>query len=148
MGDFNIDLLKYNQCNFSNQLFNQFSSSGFMQIIIKPTRITRSTATLIDNIFTTNLQQNEHLNGVILNDISDHLPIFSITDFETLQRNNTIDYFTSRIITNPSIEAFASKLQSYDWQSILTLHDPTESLNAFYNGFYDLYDKYFPVKKI
>ena len=28
MGDFNIDLLKYNQCNFSNQLFNQFSSSG------------------------------------------------------------------------------------------------------------------------
>ena len=79
-----------------NQLFNQFSSSGFMPIIIKPTRITRSTATLIDNIFTYNLQQNEHLNGVILNDISDNLPIFSITDLETLQRNNTMDI--SRIV--------------------------------------------------
>ena len=65
MGDFNIDLLKYNYCNFSTEFFNQFSSSGYMPLITKPTRITKSTATLIDNIFTNNLSKMEHLNGII-----------------------------------------------------------------------------------
>ena len=79
MGDFNIDLLKYNYCNFSTEFFNQFSSSGYTSLIFKPTRITKSTATLIDNIFTNNLSKTEHLNDILLNDISDHFPIFTIT---------------------------------------------------------------------
>ena len=45
MGDFDIYLLKYDHCNFSNQFFKQFSSSGYMPLIIKPTRIMHSTAT-------------------------------------------------------------------------------------------------------
>ena len=81
MGDFDIDLLKYNYCNFSTEFFNQFSSSGYMPLITKPTRITKSTATLID-IFTNNLSKMEHLNGTLLNDISDHFPIFTITEHE------------------------------------------------------------------
>ena len=40
MGDFNIDLLKYNYCNFSTEFFNQFSSSGYTPLISKSTRIT------------------------------------------------------------------------------------------------------------
>ena len=82
MGDFNIDLLKYNYCNFSTEFFNQFSSSGYTPLISKPTRIAKSTATLIDNIFTNNLSKTEHLNGILLNDISDHFPIFTITEHE------------------------------------------------------------------
>ena len=78
MGDLNINLLKikkYDCCNFANHFFNQLSSSGYMPLITKPTRITKSTATLIDNIFTNNLSRTEHSSGIIINDISDHLPI-------------------------------------------------------------------------
>ena len=49
--DFNIDLLKYECCNYSDNFFNHLSSLGYMPLITKPTRITKSTATLIDNIF-------------------------------------------------------------------------------------------------
>ena len=80
MGDFNIDLLKYECCNYSNNFFNQLSSSGYMPLITKPTRVTKSTATLIDNIFTNNANKTGHQSGILLNDISDHLPIFTITE--------------------------------------------------------------------
>ena len=45
MGDFSINLLKYDCCNFANHFFNQLSSSGYIPLITKPTRITKSTVT-------------------------------------------------------------------------------------------------------
>ena len=43
-----------------------------------PTRYGDSSMTLIDTIFT-NKSCDSHISGVILKDISDHLPIFYIT---------------------------------------------------------------------
>ena len=122
MGDFNIDLLKYNYCNFSTEFFNQFSSSGYTPLISKPTRITKSTATLIDNIFTNNLSKTEHLNGILLNDISDHFPIFTITEHELQKcpKTSMAEDYTARIITKKSLEAFCCKIKNCDWQSRLS----------------------------
>ena len=47
-------------------------------LISKPTRITSSTATLIENIFTNNLEQSMS-SGILYTDLSDHLPIFQVT---------------------------------------------------------------------
>ena len=51
MGDFNIDLLKYNINDNANNFINQMYASSFYPLITKPTRITKTSATLIDNIF-------------------------------------------------------------------------------------------------
>lgn len=112
-GDFNIDLLKYNYCNFSTEFFNQFSSSGYTPLISKPTRITKSTATLIDNIFTNNLSKTEHLNGILLNDISDHFPIFTTTEHELQKhpKRSMAEDYTTRIITKKSLEVFCCKIK-------------------------------------
>ena len=136
MGDFNIDLLKYNYCNFSTEFFNQFSSSGYTPLISKPTRITKSTATLIDNIFTNNLSKTEHLNGILLNDISDHFPIFTITEHELQKcpKTSMAEDYTTRIITEKSLEAFCCKIKNCDWQSTLSKNDPTESYTAFFQS--------------
>ena len=46
----------------------------------KATRITSNNTSLIDNIFTNNVTFNcLSVNGQIVNDLSDHLPIFSIS---------------------------------------------------------------------
>jgi hypothetical protein len=51
LGDLNIDLLKHEKCEYSAARFlNQMMSSMFLPTILKPTRITRTIATLIDNI--------------------------------------------------------------------------------------------------
>ena len=78
-GDFNIDLLKSDHSEHSNRFYEQLFTSSFFPLINRPTRITHHTATLIDNIFTNDLEQIESsVNGLIFSDISDHLPIFQI----------------------------------------------------------------------
>lgn len=51
MGDFNIDLLKYNSHIGSENFINTLSSFFFQPQILQPTRITDHSSTLIDNIF-------------------------------------------------------------------------------------------------
>ena len=118
---------------------------GYTPLITKPTRITKSTATLIDNIFTNNLNRTEHLNGILFNDISDHLPIFSITEHD-LQNHGTMPESNEHSLTHKSLESFSSKLQSCNWQSVLSKNDPAESYTAFYKEFFQLYNKSFPIK--
>ena len=134
MGDFNIDLLKYECCNYSNNFFNQLSSSGYVPLITKPTRITRSTATLIDNIFTNNANKTGHQSGILLNDISDHLPIFTITEHETENSPVILNSgsYKTRKIGKKSLELFAYKIKNCDWQSPLSKINPTESYESFF----------------
>ena len=56
MGDFNIDLLKSESCDYAGQFTEQLFTSPYYPLITKPTRITAHTATLIDNIFTNNIE--------------------------------------------------------------------------------------------
>ena len=50
---------------------------GLYPLITKPTRITPTTATIIDNIFTNDIELKYEC-GLIIDDSSDHLPIFAI----------------------------------------------------------------------
>ena len=54
-------------------------------LINKPTRITITTSTLIDNIFTNELKTTV-VSKIIVEDLSDHLPIFAICNFD-IDRN-------------------------------------------------------------
>ena len=49
-GDFNVDLLKYDTCSKHKEFLNTMTSFGFLPHILQPSRITESSATLIDNI--------------------------------------------------------------------------------------------------
>ena len=49
-------------------------SSGFHPKITLPTRITDTSNTLIDHILT-NVYDDKHVSGILINKISDHQPI-------------------------------------------------------------------------
>ena len=52
--------------------------------IIKPTRITPISATLIDDIYSNHIfGEDNQLQGILYSDISDHLPIFIPTTLNT-----------------------------------------------------------------
>ena len=51
MGDFNVDIMKYDAHKATNDFLNSMYSMSFMSLISRPTRITPNSATLIDNIF-------------------------------------------------------------------------------------------------
>ena len=120
-----------------------------MPLITKPTRVTKSTATLIDNIFTNNANKTGHQSGILLNDISDHLPSFTITEHE--MKNcpvipNSVSY-TTRKIGIKSLQLFANKIKRCDWQSTLSNYNPTESYESFFKEFFEIYNYFFPLKK-
>ena len=50
MGDFNIDLLKYESHNCTNDFINSLVSHSFLPYILQPTRATDHSSTIIDNI--------------------------------------------------------------------------------------------------
>ena len=70
-------MLKINQTTSTHNFINQLFSSSFYPHITKPTRITHKSATLIDNILTNRLNDND-LKGILFTDMSDHLPIFTL----------------------------------------------------------------------
>ena len=77
LGDFNLDLLKLETCRFSHDFLLSLQSCHFLPTIDKPTRVHRSSATLIDNIFT-NCPEQHIMSGNIVSDISDHFTQFCI----------------------------------------------------------------------
>ena len=51
LGDFNIDLSKYETEESSRDFYDTISSFGYRPLIMQPTRVTSHSATIIDNIF-------------------------------------------------------------------------------------------------
>ena len=149
MGDFNLDLLKYSENNNIKQFFNVMCSNMCLPIISRPTRITRSSATLLDNIITNQMERPMH-RGIIYSDVSDHLPIFQISNL-----NPTSDRLlhaksnnTCRVITKEKINAFQEELSKYNWSNVLNQDDPDIAYNYFSSVLSTLYDKYFPLKRV
>ena len=51
LGDFNVDLLKYDKHAGRNEFIDSLSSYMFLPYMLHPTRITGDSQTIIDNIF-------------------------------------------------------------------------------------------------
>ena len=77
MGDFNINLLHLETCNYVQNFIFSLQTYNMIPTIDKPTRVHNNSATLIDNIFV-NKMENEIISGNIVSDISDHYSQFCI----------------------------------------------------------------------
>ena len=97
LGDFNINLLNYNDHQPTNDFLDSLVSNSLMTFILHSTRITSHSKTFIDNIFS-NFISNEIIFGNIMATISDHLPQFS---------------FAPNIMSNPS--TLKSNLYERNW---------------------------------
>ena len=116
-GDFNIDLLKNGEhvgtTKFIDAIIAMYST-GLYPLNDKPSRITQYSATVTENIFT-----NELTNQIICglhNDISEHLPIFSLTR-SSPNRLYSLNYQTIRKSSKESVDAFIEDLNRHTWHN-------------------------------
>ena len=72
-GDFNIDLPKIITKNHNNTFYNKLTAARYLPRISLPTRVTNQSATLIDNIFSTELYNNDSPIIHVVNNISDQM---------------------------------------------------------------------------
>ncbi len=70
----NFDYMKVDVHSFTSQLLDIFMTNGLAPCITRPTRLTNTSATLIDNIDISAEYCNSCSSGIMISDISDHFP--------------------------------------------------------------------------
>ena len=142
-GDFNMNLLNINTHQYTSDFLNLMSTFLFRPLIHVPTRITNSSSTLIDNIFTNSLSFRE-CPGVFITDISDHLPIFAILDHQ-LTPSNKPKFISYRCKSPTAYNSFESDLKNISWKNTLSLTNPDSILESLDTILYGIYNCNFPV---
>ena len=90
--------------------------------------------TLIDNIFTSDVTSTIQ-SGLLINDTSDHLPIFQMTDIGVNGNQNNFVYNKKRIVTDINICEIISELEKTEWDEILNSDDVHFSYETFVNNY-------------
>ena len=145
-GDFNIDLLKCESHNTTQNFVDIIFGAGFYLLITKPSRITDTSATLIDNILTNDLCRNNQ-SGLLINDISDHLPVFVCSE-QYVSRNKRAVYQYKRLLNGNSISQLYMSLINRDWSYVYQCKDVNESYSYFIDLFKTDFNCCCPVKRI
>ena len=128
MGDANIDL-KTGIHQKTNDYIDNIFSRGFIPRICKPTRITRSSATVIDHIYT-NYISNNTKSGIIITDVADHFGIFHIVQHKQKQ-SKTTDKIKKRLFTDTNISKLKQLLEETNFDQIVEINCPNEAFDKF-----------------
>ena len=146
MGDYNIDLMKYENHLQTGEFLNNMHSNSLIPLIYKPTRETKTTATLIDNIFTNNYNVNDLLlQGLLITDISDHYAIFHIWDKHCLE---TDQYQLIRLTNESRMVKYKENISNIDWTVLDQYNSCEVYFTHFFNKIKSVYDEYFPITKV
>uniref|UniRef100_A0A1Y1LAR2 Reverse transcriptase domain-containing protein n=1 Tax=Photinus pyralis TaxID=7054 RepID=A0A1Y1LAR2_PHOPY len=140
-GDFNINLL--DNTTDKNEFVNLLTSYNLKATISTPTRVTSTTATLIDNVFT-NLSSHNLLNvSNVHAGLSDHH-----SQMVTLTENKTVTSTTRKAHRNFSHKnkvQFNSLIGKVDWKDLLSANDTNTMVDAFYSEFNKCFERAFPL---
>lgn len=147
LGDFNINLLNYNSDNNVKDFVNMLYTYYIFPVITKPTRVTSTSATLIDHIWTNNFH-TPSTNGIIYTTLSDHFPIFTSFPVSGSCKNNFTKSIVKTIINHENIDSFKLDLASYQWEQVMKSQDVNEDYDNYFKKFTDLYKKHFITKTV
>lgn len=143
VGDFNIDISKCHSQKNPQELLDTMLSASFLPLVTKPTRVTNHSATLIDNIFCNMSPLPE--SGIVLSDISDHYPVFTIV--QRTPKTIKIPMQSFRKITPTNTAKLKDDLKTLDWSEVYDSQDTNSSYNIFTQILISHLDKHIPLVK-
>lgn len=123
---------------------NILYAAYFHPLIYKPTWITNTSATLIDNIFT-NYFDHTIKSGLLFADISDHFPIlkfFLIKAYSHVKFNVGMKCCK---FTKKNEESFRALMEEASWAEVFNYQDDELAYLAFMEIFSSSFDKCFPL---
>jgi len=119
-GDINIDLSKYREHSSTTDYVDTLISNNFLPVIVMPTRITESSASVIDHMYYfegKNVKRELTVNtGNLWSDITDHLPNYFVISYKKPSKSLLSDRPSVRIYSNKNIHKFRRLVQSIDWK--------------------------------
>ena len=131
-GDFNLNLLIINESEICCEFVYLLTSQSLFPHITLPIRLTNGGCTLIDNLFCQmNKSIKENTAGILLNQLSDHLPCFTLLETDIV--NNSKPKFTRIFKQNDDvIQQIKNEINSSELHKKLDTSQ-TANHNASYN---------------
>ena len=114
--------------------------------ITRPTSVTNTSATLLDNIILSVNLYSKHSCSVVINDISDHFPCFSIIKDCRHEEGSTKSL--KRKLTEKNISKIKEILSSVNWSALLLDKTADDSMVIFYYKLTETLDKVAPEKMV
>lgn len=150
LGDHNINLLHFEHDNQTNLFLDTMIAHGFLPVITKPTRVTPTSATLIDHSFVRVGRdwQCRIRSGIVVGDISDHfatLTCLSSNKFKPVGHNEN---FNVRKFSENNILTFKTLLNDYSFNEVLQCTSTDEAYKVFMHDYKSLFDMAFPVQTV
>ena len=148
LGDVNISLLNCSSHSESSDYLDLMYTNTFIPLINRPTRVTSTSASLIDHIFTNNLSPDIFkFQGILITDITDHYPIFQIAQLPHKVNPDNLFYF-KRKMTEQNFDNFKNSVATYDWSKIEQINLCSKAFSEFHSAMTHLFDTSFPISKI
>ena len=113
--DQNFDYIKLDQHKNTQKLLDIFLTNGLLPTITKPTRITHTTATLIDNIYISTKYKRHIQSSILTVDISDHLPVITNVGYSKQVHTKTHKTIKTRKITDTIMTKISNTIIGTDW---------------------------------
>ena len=124
---------------------NFTTSLGFSQLICDPTRVTETSSTLIDHIYT-NFDENIAHVHVCKIGISDHYAVFGNRKLNNCVKSNTHQTITYRSFKNFDENMFISDMHDVPWETIEYFNDINDIVEVWNNMFLEVVNKHAPLK--
>lgn len=142
-GDFNINLLN-DDCSKA-EFLDLLTSFNYEQTIFKPTRITETTKSLIDNIFinTTKFRNNKNLISALTDHMGQHITVETLTPIE----KNVKEIIEKRFFTKSKLQDFFYSLQECTWDNVMLQMNPNRAYEHFFDTLKSRINQIFPLKK-
>ena len=128
--DHNLDLIKHDKHRITSDFIELNLDHQLLSTITKPTRITRSAATLIDNIIIGKDLQIDYETSILVTDISDHLPcLLTINNHSLFEKPPT--KITTRGLNENKVNTIKNKLNDVNWAELLQSTDINYQYDTF-----------------
>ena len=115
IGDLNINCLEYFENEKVSTFYNSLFECGAIALINKPTRVAKKSATINDNVITTNIFNESLKKGIIKSDLSDHLSIFFSISTLKLPQNYSLLKLEKRIFNESNLASFKDQISDQRW---------------------------------
>ena len=143
--DQNINLLN-TEHPYTREMLNMFYSMEMIPTITRPTRVTHTSATLIDNVYVKTKHLDQIASGILTSDLSDHFAVFTLLGKKDSSTSQP-DVVEHRKIDDKTVNHMRNLLMATDWSFMTNL--PTSSqYDAFVSKFSEYLDLCAPVQSV
>lgn len=149
LGDLNCDMVATRYDNHTNKLISIADVYGLQQLITEPTRVTPTSATLIDLIYT-NCPDKITCSGVRHISISDHCMVFAYRKLSGNGISNGHNTITYRNFRKFNRDNFRNDIASQSWDELYNSNNPNPNeMWLLWKGiFLSIVDKHAPLRNM